>query len=185
MRTSAARPPVGDQVHWTETCAEETPNRSTHGDPDEAVGNENDAWPEIQQPLSQAELLPSRQWADAGSSEAQPWVERRQVEGVGLSGPVQGNGRWQPVPGNGFDLAHVEIDGERKKATGPEGKVSASGKSGRETRGNEVIHGVVAKADGSPCPSLAPCPKAKGKRRTLNSKPQELPEALHQARQRE
>ena len=79
--------------------------------------------------------------------EAQGLVESRQEDGMGLVGPVQSNGRWQPVPGTGFDLAHVEIDGEGKKATGPEGKVSSSWKAGRDNRGNEVINVVVAKAD--------------------------------------
>ena len=176
---------VGYKVHLTETCDEETPNIITNVHTDEAVVNDNDALPEIHRQLSRAELLPDKHLVDAGYVEAQGLVESRQKYDVELIGPVQSNGRWQQVQGNGFDISHFEIDWEGKKATCPEGKVSSSWKEGKDGRGNEVINVAFAKADCSRCPSLAQCTKAKIKRRTINIKPRELHEALQQARKRE
>jgi len=176
---------VGYKVHLTETCDEETPNIITNVHTDEAVVNDNDALPEIHQQLSQTELLPNKHLADAGYIEAQQLVESRHEYGVELIGPVQGNGRWQQVQGNGFDISHFEIDWEGKKATCPQGKISSSWIPGRDNRGNDVINVAFAKADCSQCQSLSQCTKAKIKRRTINIKPQELHEALQQARKRE
>jgi transposase len=176
---------VGYKVHLTETCDEETPNIITNVHTDEAVVNDNEALPEIHQQLSRSELLPNKHLADAGYVEAQQLVESRREYGVELIGPVQGNGRWQQVQGNGFDIGHFQIDWEAKKATCPEGKLSSSWIPGRDNHGNDVINVVFAKADCSQCRSLSQCTKAKTKRRTINIKPQELHEALQQARKRE
>jgi transposase len=54
-----------------------------------------------------------------------------------------------------------------------------------DTRGNEVINIVFAKAECSQCPSLSHCTTAKSKRRTINLKPHELHETLQHARRRE
>jgi transposase len=77
------------------------------------------------------------------------------------------------------------IDWEREVATCPKGKTSSSWKAGLDGRGNNVINVAFAKADCMRCPSLSQCTKSKTKRRTINIKPQELHEALQQARQRE
>jgi Transposase DDE domain len=75
--------------------------------------------------------------------------------------------------------------GRQKKATCPEGKVRSSWISRRDNRGNDVINVVFAKADCRQRRSLSRCAKAKSKRRTINIEPQELHEALQQARKRE
>jgi transposase len=176
---------VGYKVHLTETCDEETPNIITNVHTDESVVNDNNALPEIHQQLSRSELLPNKHLADAGYVEAQRLVESQREYGVELIGPVQVNGSWQHAEGNGFGVGNFQIDWESKKATCPEGKLSSSWIPGRDNRGNDVINVVFAKADCSQCRSLSQCTKAKSKRRTINIKPQELHEALRQARERE
>ncbi len=176
---------VGYKAHLTETCDEETPNIITNVQTEDATVNDNYSLPKIQERLSQAELLPDKHLVDAGYIEASNLVESRREYDIDLIGPAQSNGRWRQVQGNGFDISHFEIDWEGKKATCPEGKVSSSWKPGMDSRGNEVINVVFAKADCSQCQSLSQCTKAKSKRRTINIKPQELHESLRQTRQRE
>ena len=147
--------------------------------------NDNDALPEIHQQLSRSELLPDKHLADAGYVEAKRLVESQRDYGVELIGPVQDNGRRQHVQGNGFGIDHFQIDWEAKKATCPEGKLSSTWIPGRDNRGNNVINVMFAKADCSQCRSLSQCTNAKSKRRAINIKPQELHEALQQARKRE
>jgi len=147
--------------------------------------NDNDALPKIHQKLSRAKLLPDKHLVDAGYIEATLLVESQREYGMELVGPVQGNGRWQHEQGNGFDISHFVIDWQRQEATCPEGKKSSSWKAGVDGRSNNVINIAFAKADCSRCPSLSQCTKSKIPRRSINIKPQELHEALQQARQRE
>ncbi|MCA1605035.1 MAG: transposase, partial [Acidobacteria bacterium] len=176
---------VGYKVHLSETCDEETPNIITSVHTDAAVVNDNDALPKIHQKLSRAKLLPDKHLVDAGYIEATLLVESRREYGMELIGPVQGNGRWQHEQGNGFDISHFVVDWERQEVTCPTGKKSSTLKPMVDGRGNNVLSAAFRKADCVKCPSLSQCTKAKTKRRTINLKPQELHEALQQARRRE
>jgi transposase len=176
---------IGYKVHLTETYDEETPNVITNVMTDEAVINDNFALPKIHQQLSQSELLPNVHVVDAGYIEAQNIVESKKEYQVDLIGPAQNNGRWQHTQGQGFDISHFKIDWEQKKAICPTGKSSSSWIPVKDSRGNDTINIVFAKADCSQCPHLSQCTKAKTKRRTINVRPQEQHEALQSARLRE
>src|SRR5262249_51420995 len=176
---------VGYKVHLTETCDEETPNIITNVDTEDAVVNDNQALPKIQQQLCEAELLPDIHLVDAGYVEAQQLVESRGENAVELIGPGEGKGRWLYVTGTSFDITKFRIDLEGEKAICPEGKISSSWKPGVDNRGNDVINIAFAKSVCSVCPSLALCTKSKIGRRTINIRPRELHEALQGARKRE
>jgi transposase len=122
---------------------------------------------------------------DGGYMEANHLVASQRQYGMELIGPVQSNGRWQQEQGTGFAIGCFTIDWERHKALCPEGKTSSSWKPGVDGRGPEVITVGFAKADCHPCPSRSQCTKAKIQHRILNLKPQELHQALQQARRRQ
>ncbi len=176
---------TGYKVHLTETCEPDRPNLITQVQTTEAIQNDNDALPHIHQGLAKVELLPNQHLVDAGYIEASQLVESRQEYGIELIGPVQGNGRWQHEQGNGFDISHFLVDWDRQQVTCPAGQTSSSWKGFVGRRGNPLITIAFAKADGSRCPSLSQCTKAKNQRRTLTLKPQKLYEVLQQARQHE
>lgn len=176
---------VGYKVHLTEACDADGPHVITNVQTEEATVNDNEALPRIHQTLQQAELLPDQHWVDGGYMESKHLVESQRQYGIELIGPVQSNGRWQQEQGTGFDIGCFTIDWERQKALCPEGKTSSSWKPGVDGRGHEVITVGFAKADCSPCPSRSQCTKAKIQHRILNLKPQELHQALQQARRRQ
>jgi transposase len=175
---------VGYKVHLTETFGTEgLPHLITNVHTTEATRNDNRTLPLIQQELSEAELLPSQQLVDGGYIEASQLLDSQRQHGIQLIGPVQSNGRWQQEQATGFTIGHFRIDWEQNRAICPEGKASSSGKAGSDGRGNEVITVGFARADCRLCPSRAKCTQAKGQRRTLNLRPQELHETLQRARQ--
>ncbi len=176
---------VGYKVHLSETCDEETPHIITNVHTDAATINDNNALPQIHRQLSQSELLPEKHLVDAGYIEATQLVESRDKYEVDLIGRPSGNGRWQHEQGNGFDISHFIVDWQRLEVTCPEGKKSSTLKPQVDGRGNNLLGAAFRKADCMQCPSLTLCTKAQTKRRTINLKPQELHEALQQARRRE
>jgi transposase len=176
---------VGYKVHLTETCDPEGPHVITNVQTEEATVNDNEALPRIHQNLQEAELLPEQHFVDGGYRESRHLVESQRQYGIELIGPVQSNGRWQQEQGTGFDIGCFTIDWEQHQALCPEGKTSSSWKPGVDGRGHEVITVGFAKNDCRPCPSRPQCTKAKIQHRILNLKPQELHQALQQARQRQ
>lgn len=176
---------VGYKVHLTESCEEERPHLITNIHTTAATLGDNDALPAIHQALAGTGLLPDIHLVDTGYVEAKRILESRDAYGVDLFGPIPGNHRWQFRQGDGFDLAHFQVDWPARRVTCPRGKLSSLLRPGVDRRGNAVLYAAFRRDDCRSCESRSQCTSATGQRRTVTLKPQPLYEALTAARARQ
>lgn len=176
---------IGYKVHLTETCDQDAPHLITNVITETTQTGDNDAIPNIHENLSLSGLLPTTHLVDAGYIEAKGIVISKSQHNINLLGPPQYNRHWQSKEGKGFDLSNFQIDWENKVVKCPNEKTSNTWKNTKDSRGNDVVNVVFAKSDCSNCSQLRQCTKNKTQRRTLTLRPQELHDALVQARKQE
>lgn len=160
---------LGYKVHLTETCDDETPNIITNVQTECSTFNDNYSLPAIHRQLSQAELLPEKHLVDAGYIEASNIVESQRDYNIDLIGPAQGNGRWQQVQGNGFDISYFQIDWSREKRSV---RLGVRARVGNPWLTSEVIissmpHSQDLIAASVPLVHSAPAPRGVGEQLTL------------------
>jgi len=102
---------TGYKVHLTETCEEDLPNLITHVATTDATVPDTELLEPIHAHLAKRDLLPDEHQVD-------------------VLGPVRVDTNWQARQGQGFAAECFEIDWEAKCVTCPQGKRSASGRSG-------------------------------------------------------
>jgi transposase len=79
---------------------------------------------DIQAPLYEKGLLPSRHLVDAGYVDGDLLVQSADKYGIELFGPTRVNSSWQSHEG-GIDAAQFEVDWDNRQAICPAGKRSA------------------------------------------------------------
>lgn len=115
---------TGYKVHLSETCDEGLPRLITNVHTTVATTQDVACTAEIQESLSNKNLLPSRHFVDAGYIDAALLVESHEKYELELFGPTRLNSSWQARTG-GYDATLFQIDWDKKIATCPEGKQSA------------------------------------------------------------
>src|SRR5947209_6309884 len=182
---------LGYKVHLTETC--QTPPVEP------AQGQEQRAAPRlivqvettlaevqdvevtatIQHELAQADLLPDEQVVDTGYLDADLLVSSQSDYGIRLLGPVLADTSWQAAAGQGFDLAHFQVDWQKQQVICPQGQRSVSW-----SVQSQRIEARFARHTCAACAYRPDCTHATSAGRVVHLRPQAASEAL-QARRAE
>ena len=137
----------------------------------------------IQQALAAKDLLPSRQFVDAGYIDAAVLVSSREQHQIELFGPPRDGQSWQAREG-GYDQGQFTLDWEKQEAICPEGKASTSWGSFLTKPYNQPVVKVrFLQSDCAACPKRDRCVRSPaGQSRTLVLPERSRYEALQQAR---
>ena len=176
------QPWFGYRVHFTETCDEDQPRLITDVQTALAPSQDYNATPVIQQALAQRQLLPGEQFVDAAYVSGYLIVSAREKFDLDLVGPVMPDTSWQAAAGQGFDLAHFQIDWANQKATCPAGKTSIYGQSALDRSRKPIINIRFSAKDCQPCQHRSQCTQDKAHGRKLAVRPQKEHETIQQAR---
>ena len=177
----------GYKVHLTETCAvDEGEDGQPRAMPQlivqvqTSVANVQDVdmTAAIQEDLAQHHLLPEQQLVDSGYVDADLLVSSQHKHGLKLVGPVLSDNSWQAKAGQGFDVAHFQLDWQAQLATCPQGQ-----RSSRWSLAGERIEVVFAQQVCAACPVRSQCTKSSTTGRVLHLRPQAAHEALQGRRQ--
>ena len=184
---------TGYKVHVSETCEDDLPRLITHVHTTVATTQDVTCTEQIHQDLTRKGLLPGLHLVDTGFVDAQLLVESRERYGVDLLGPPREAKNWQAREG-GYDQARFVIDWQNKRATCPEGKISAwwgintaplDQSAEAKVNGAARVKVRFARQDCADCASRAQCVRSRsGQARTLMLYSQAQHEALRQARER-
>jgi transposase len=177
---------VGYKAHLTETCEAEAPHLIVHVATTPACASDEASLTPIHQNLARRELLPSRQFVDAGDVDADVLATNHARFGVDVLGPTRGDYRWQAREQTGFEGHRFTIDWEGQRAICPQGCTSHSwtrNSDRRQAQPREMITVHFSASDCRPCPSRARCTQASLRTITLHPREQEI--ALRAARLRE
>lgn len=171
---------VGYKVHLTETCDDDSPNLITHVETTASTVQDVEVVNDIHADLEELECLPGQHIADMGYSSAGLFVDSQNNYGINLIAPVRDDRSWQFREGTGFDIAHFQIDWEKKKAICPMGKISSSWTPCPPRQGYDVIFIKFRAPDCRVCTAKKVCTRAK--RRTISVQTQEVYEIIKQKR---
>jgi transposase len=185
----------GYTVHLTETCAVDgaenasaLPQLIVQVQTTVATVQEVDMTATIQEDLAQHHLLPEEQLVDSGYVDADLLVRSQQNHGLRLVGPVLSANRWQAKAGQGFEVAHFQLDWQAEVATCPQGHKGHKGHKGhsssRWSPAGERIEVVFAQEVCAAGSVRNACTKSATTGRVVPVRPQAAHEAL-QARREE
>lgn len=117
---------IGYKVHLTETCESDQLHLITNVETTAAPIADGEVTQRVHAALEAKDLTPGKHIVDTGYLDAELLVTSRQQYGIDLIGPTRPDYRWQAKDGHGFAAENFTIDWERKSATCPAGKTSAS-----------------------------------------------------------
>lgn len=176
---------IGYKVQLTETCDDDQPHLLTQVTTTIAPATDFAQLAVIQADLARRDLLPAEQLADAGYVRGSNLVASRQEYQIDLVGPASDDHQWQAKAGDGFDVAHFQIDWEAHQVTCPQGHQSARWTPMQTARNRAMIHVDFSPSDCTPCPVRASCTRAKTLPRGLTLQPQAEHAAIQAARLRQ
>ena len=149
---------IGYKVHFTETCAAETPNLITNVDTTAAYVADAGHVAIRQDQLAERDLLPGRQIVDGAYIGSQITAQSKKKHGVELVGPVKRNHHYIQIQ-SGFDLTAFKIDWDRQSATCAQGKTSIGWWSHTSHTGRFTFHTKFSRADCATCSVNKLCTK--------------------------
>lgn len=180
---------LGYKVHVTETCALEGEEAADEAQRPHLIVQVHttvapvpdvEVTASIQEGLAQQNVLPQDQFVDSGYVAAELLVSSQQDYGIRLVGPTLADNSWQARAGQGFDVAHFQLDWQAEVATCPQGQHSS-----RWSRAGERIEVVFAPQGCADCPVRQQCTHSQTTGRVLHLRPQAAHEALQARRQEE
>ena len=110
---------IGDQVHVTATCEDDTPHVITHVEPTLATTPDDKMLDTIHAALTEHILLPQEPLVDRGYTDAEILVGSAQTHGVTNVGPVSADASWQAQEATGIANSAFTIAWETHTATCP------------------------------------------------------------------
>ena len=166
----------GYKVHLTETCEADLPEVIVQVKTTLAPRPDVKETLDLQQELERRQLLPAEHLLDGGYLESEILVKH--PPGLRIIGPVPADTSWQAQEGQGYDVAHFQIDWQARQVRCPQGQLSLPW---REQPANEErIRVSFAAATCRACPVRGLC--TKGEQRDLQLLPQAHTQALQQHR---
>ena len=176
----------GYKTHLSETCEPDAPHLITHVATTDATVTDTEMTETIHQGLATRELLPGEHAVDAGYVTAAHIVTARDEHEVELLGPVGLDTCHENHQGEHYAQSAFTIDWHAKRATCPQGKVSASWSEQRKSSGTPLARVHFTAQDCASCPMREKCTKAANGKwgRSLTLLPQDQQEAL-EVRRRE
>ena len=138
--------------------------------------------PVIHTRLASNNLLPEKHIVDTGYVDAQNLVDSKSIFNVDLVGKVLPKSSWQATAQEGFEQNCFKIDWDLKRVDCPMGKQSKSWRTYEDCNQRPVIKVQFDSNDCRNCSSRPKCTRSKIKPRSLTIKPQQLHQALKDAR---
>jgi transposase len=175
---------TGYKVHLTEVCDPTAPHLVTHVDTTPATTQDVERLAPIHAALAAKDLLPREHLVDTGYVDAEGLVSSQTEYGVTVIGPALSDHSWQARAGQGFDVAHFNVDWAQRQATCPQGQTSVKWSRTHNTQGHEIINIRFPREACRTCPSRAECTNSATGPREITVQPRAQHEAL-QARRRE
>jgi transposase len=176
---------TGYKVHVTETCDADLPHLLTQVTTTIAAAAEVECLATVQAGLADRHLLPAEQLVDAGYIRARNLVDSQAQYAIDLIGPMYQDRQWQALAQEGFDVAHFQVDWERRTVTCPQGRESIRWLEKAYPPRQTLIYVDFASSDCIPCPARPQCTRTKSQPRGLTLHPQPEHEAIQQARRRQ
>jgi len=182
---------LGYKVHLTETC-QTPPVQAAEGAEKRAAPRllvqvettlaevqDVEVTASIQHELAQADLLPDEQVVDSGYIDADLLVSSQGDYGIRLLGLVLADTSWQAKAGQGFDLAHFQVDWQGQQVRCPQGQRSVYW----SVQPSRIEAGFAQQACAA-CACRTDCTRSPTAGRVVHLRPQASYEAL-QARRAE
>ena len=176
---------TGDKVQVTATCDDETPHLITAVTTPPATTADGAVRPSLQTHLATRPLTPGEQLVDAGDVTSDHLLTSRADHGIALSGPVADDQRGQGQAANGFAAAQFVIDGDAKRAIGPQGHQSVVWREQPDRHGHATVRVAFSKPGCGACASRADCTRAATVPRALRRCERDHDAALQTARARQ
>ncbi len=176
---------TGYSMHLTETCDPILPSLIINVETSVATSADVEMTPVIHARLDQNNLLPKEHFVDTGYVNAQNLVDSKSNFNVDLVGKVPPGTSWQATAQSGFEQNCFTIDWDLKSVDCPMGKQSKFWRATVDNNNNPLIKVQFDPNDCGVCSSRSQCTRAKKLPRRLTLKPQELHQALHDARIRQ
>jgi transposase len=150
---------TGYKCHYTETCDPDQPRLVTHVETTPATTHDAQVIPTIQRDLQARGRAPQRQLADAGYATLET-LQTSRDNGIDLLAPLLEDRSWQAREQTGYDHTHFQLDWEKRTATCPQNKTSASARDGQGRNGLPVMTFRFSPEDCQPCPARSLCTRA-------------------------
>lgn len=176
---------VGDKVHLTETCDDQTPHLITQVETRPAFEQDNQATADIQDQLAQSDFCPQTHLVDAGYVSAKLILESQEKHGIELVGSVHGDPSWQAHTPGAYDASVFQVDWMAHVVVCPEGHASIGWYFQKDSHQEPVVQVVFDPRICLACPARAKCTKAKQAGRTLVLRAEGRHQALQEARERQ
>lgn len=174
---------TGYKVHLTESCDADRPHLITHVETTPATTPDVALTEPIHADLAAHDLTPEVHLVDTAYVSAEQIVQSQDTYGIALIGPVPPDTSWQARDGQGYDVAHFQIDWDQQQVTCPQGKPSTIWRAGGDGRGHAIIHVAFDKPACAQCAARPQCTRADGRPRVLKLRPRAQHEALQRRRQ--
>jgi transposase len=174
----------GYKTHLSEICEQDTPHVITHVATTDATVGDTEVTELVHQGLAARELLPDEHAVDAGYVTAAHIVTARDEYRIDLLGPVGLDTVHDRHEGDHLAQSTFTVDWDARKATCPQGAVSASWSDQRKASGTPISRVHFALQDCDPCPLRSRCTTAANGKwgRTLTLLPREQQHVLWQRR---
>lgn len=176
---------IGYKVHLTETCETETPNLITHVETTPATTPDVQVVGTIHDDLAARNRTPAQHVVDTGYVEADGLVESQTRHGIDLLGPTMPDTSWQARGGQGFDVSHFQVDGQRQQVLCPQGHPSLSWTPSFDQHQHPVVYVRFSLGVCRACSCQSLCTRARSGARELTLWPPAQHAALQVARQRQ
>jgi len=176
---------TGYTAHITETYDAERPHLLPHVVTTPGTTQDSDGTATIQADLATVDLLPAAHGIDKGYIDAELVVNSAVHHHVALVGPVARAAGWPAAEAEGYDITHLQVDGDTHTVHCPQGKTSAHWTPYHDPRGKCLMHGAFQGADCTPCLARAVCTRATLGRRQVTLRPQQAFAGLQAARCRQ
>ncbi len=176
---------TGFKVHVTETCDDDEVHLITHVETTLAGVTDSDLCAPIHEALAQRTLLPSEHFLDSGYVDADLLVTSQNELDIEVIGPVRPDSSWQAQVGQGYDVAHFQVDWQAQQVTCPQGCTNTCWTPHPDAWGNRVISVKCSRTDCRLCAGRSLWTKAAEAPRHLTLRAQAEHERLQRIRERE
>jgi transposase len=173
---------VGYKTHLSETCDPDEIHVITQVTTTLATEADIETLDTVHTNLADKNLLPKEHLLDGGYVDGDALTSAKKDLGIILISPIRELVSWQAKAGQGFDLAHFNIDWKNRSVTCPMGQTTTQWRE-RHTEGRkDAIQVRFSPPQCSACPSREQCTRAKSGARTITFLPEEQYLALQEAR---
>lgn len=152
---------AGYKVHLTEACDPGQPRLIVNVETTPASTPDDHMVAVVHASLAERDRLPAERLVDKGHTDAKVLLDSQSDYRVAIIGPVAEDPGWQARADTGFDKSRFQVDWDRRVATCPAGKESASWLKNTHPKNGVVWEARFPRGGCAPCPFRSQCTHAK------------------------